>query len=138
MNVEKCEHLDRGFSKYKDLCTKVHQNEDSQGPCEDKRMCKKTHIIICKNGSTCKWQSCEILYRKDEPQTELAKIKAFEKIVLDKIEVFDAMVNRYMNSILKIIIMVDQDLDAIKELGTLLKKSFHLNLKKTKRLAIKS
>ena len=81
MNVEKCEHLDRGFSKYKNLCTKVHQNEDSQGPCEDKRMCKKTHIIICKNGSTCAWKFCEFFHRKDQQETELAKIKLFVKIV---------------------------------------------------------
>ena len=116
----------------------MHPNEDCQGPCEDKRTCRKWHTISCKNGPTCKWTYCEFLHRKDEHETEPVKIKSFDEIVQETIEAFAAMVNRYMDNMLKIIFKVDQNLEALKEKFTQLKKSFHLNLKIMKRLAIRS
>ena len=96
--------------------------------CEDKKACKKRHRISCKNGSTCKWQSFEFLHRKDEPETELAKIPAFNEIVQDKIEVFAAMVNRCMDSIIKVILRVDQDLEAIQEKVDTIEEEFSYQL----------
>ena len=133
MNVEKCKHFDRGFCKYKDLCAKVHPNEDCQGPCEDKRTCQKRHKIPCKNGPMCKWTSCEFLHRKDEPETESAKIKSFDKIVQEKIEAFAAMVNRYMDNMLKIVVKIDQDLEVLKEKVDTIEKEFSSKLEENEK-----
>ena len=63
------------------MCSKVHPRVDCHGSCEDKSTCKKKRTVSCKNGSTCAWKFCEFLHRKDQQETELAKIKLFVKIV---------------------------------------------------------
>ena len=100
MSSDKCEHFDRGFCKYKDLCPKVHPNINCEGNCEDKRVCTKRHKVSCKNGSSSEWKSCEFLHATNQQENEPTEIKALAKVVEDAIESVAARVNKIMDSLL--------------------------------------
>ena len=117
MSSDKCEHFDRGFCKYKDLCPKVHPNINCDGNCEDKRVCTKRHKISCQNGSSCKWKSCEFLHVTNNQENEQTEVKVLDRLVEERIEAFAARVNKYMDSLLQLFLKekesVNKRIDAI-------------------------
>ena len=58
---EKCEYVDKGFSKNKDKCMKKHPLSDCNGQCEDKRTCVKHHRFTSTNRSSCVYLSSKLI-----------------------------------------------------------------------------
>ena len=109
MSNNKCLHFDRGYCKFKDLCTKVHPNINFEGTCEDKRLCTKRHHILCKSGSSCEWTSCEFLRNTEKQDNEPAKTKEVENIVESMIEGRKRSVNNCIESMMQLLVRIEEE-----------------------------
>ena len=73
-----------------------------------------------------------MFHKWEQQETEASQIISFEKIVQDKIKDIAAMANRHMDSILQLIIKLNQELEVMKESVGANKEEFSSNLEDSK------
>ena len=73
-----------------------------------------------------------MFHKGEQHETEASQIISFEIIVQDKIKDIAAMANRHMDSILQLIIKLNQELEVMKESVGANKEEFSSNLEDNK------